>query len=309
MTQLPSSNQRTTRLIPHTPARMRESQDSLGIGKLTEGQMRAVVEIIKTRKLLKEPPPEPTHDRGIVIAGGGKYEEWTLVNCMWIRRLGIDLPIQVFHLGEKEISKRLRPHFAALNVELVDALVLREKHWMRKLGGWELKAFAAARCRFDEVCFVDADCLLTSDPHTIWDDPDYQERGALFFSDVNKCRMSEWHYFHAQVRVPEKEFESGVYFWNRQKSWSGILMTLWILQHSEIWFKLTYGDKETFYLGFETMKSPFVQSMECEWAGWGIRQSWKGREIAKHCMAYKRNEAKSPDQAIDRLFEQVRAFK
>jgi hypothetical protein len=289
-----------------TSAHQRESQDSLGIGKLVEGQMRAVIEIIKTKGLLNEPPPPTTGDRGIVIAGGGKYEEWALVNCMWLRQRGVTLPIQVFYLGAKEISRRLRPYFEKLDVELVDAQELRKTHWMRRLGGWELKAYAAARCRFDEVCFVDADCLLSVDPSVVWDDPEYQEKGALFFSDMNKCRLSQWHYFYAQVPIPEKEFESGVFFWNRQRSWPGILMTMWILQHSEVWFRLTYGDKETFYLGFETMKTPFVQSMECSWAGWGILQKWKGTEVARHLMAYKRKEAKSPEQAIDHLFEKVR---
>lgn len=271
--------------------------------------MRAVIEIIKTRGLLREPPPPPTGDRGIVIAGGGRYEEWALVNCLWLRQQGITLPIEVHHLGPTEISSRLRPHFLALGVKLVDAHELRQRHWMRKLGGWELKAFSAARCSFDEVCFVDADCLLTADPTVVWNDADYRLGSALFFSDVNQCRTSDWHYFYAQVPVPQKEFESGVYFWNRQAAWPGILMTLWILEHSEIWFRMTYGDKETFYLGFETTKTPYLQSMECEWAGWGIRQSWKGREIAKHCMAYKRNESRSPDQVVDRLFEKVRALR
>ncbi len=287
----------------------RESRDSIGIGKLVEGQLRPVIEIIKARKLLNEPPPQPTGDRGIVIAAGGRYADWGLVNCMWLRHIGITLPIQVFYLGPQEIPKRLRAHFAELNVELVDALALREKHWMRRLGGWELKAFCAARCRFDDVCFVDADCLLSIDPTTIWDDPEYREAGALFFSDVNQCRLSQWHYFFAQVPVPAKEFESGVFFWNRQASWPGILMTMWILEHSEIWFRLTYGDKETFYLGFETTKTPYAQSMECEWAGWGIKQSWKGREVARHLMAMKRGETKSPDPIIDRFFEIVRALR
>ena len=172
-----------------TEVNQRESRDSLGIGKLSEGQMRAVIAIIKAKSLLNEPPPPQSGDRGIVIAGGGKYAQWTLVNCMWLRHIGVTLPIQVFHLGQVEIPKNLRPEFAKLNVELVDAHETRQKHWMRKLGGWELKAFAAARCRFDEVCFVDADCLLTVDPTLIWDDPEYQAAGALFCSDVNKCAI------------------------------------------------------------------------------------------------------------------------
>lgn len=300
---------RGTRLVAPSYAPQRESRDSLGIGKLVEGQLRGVIEIIKARKLLKEPPPPATGDRGIVIAAGGKYADWGLVNCMWIRHLGITLPIQVFHLGEKEIPRHLRKHFADLNVELVDALELRRTHWMRKLGGWELKAYAAARCRFDDVCFVDADCLLCGDPEKVWSDPQYQENSAIFFSDVNKCRLSQWHYFYAQVPVPAKEFESGVFFWNRQRGWQGILMTMWMLQHSEVWFRLTYGDKELFYLGFETMKMPYIQSMECDWRDWGILQSWKGQEIAKHCMAFKRGEHRSPDPTIERMFEQVRMLR
>lgn len=299
------------RLDTPTTVAHRESKDSLGIGKITEGQLKGVIEMIKRRNLLNEPPPEPNGERGIVIAGGGRYEEWALVNAMWLRQRGIKHPIEVWHLGPKEISSRLRKHFEALDVTLVDAFTVREKHWMRKLGGWELKAFCAARAQFDDVCFVDADCLLSVDPATVWDDWDYQQSGALFFSDVNNCRKSNWHYFHAGVPLPEKEFESGVYFWNRQKAWRGILFTCWILEHSENWFTMTYGDKETFYLGFGTSRTPFIQSMEPEWHAYGIRQSWKGQEIARHSMAYKRSDPGSipPSSLIPRMFEQVRAHR
>lgn len=292
-----------------TAHNQQESKDSIGIGKISEGQLKAVLEMVKRKNLLREPAPEPTGGRGIVIAGGGKYEQWSLVNCMWIRQQGITCPIQLWHLGKVEISARLRPHFEALGVELVDAHEMRQKHWMRKLGGWELKAYCAARCPFDEVCFVDADCLLSADPSKVWDDWDYQQAGALFFSDVAPCRKGNWHYVYAGVPVPEAEFESGVFFWNRQKCWAGILFTMWILEHSDEWFKLSHGDKEMFYLGFGASRTPFIQSRECLWAGWGISQGWKGLEITMHCMAYKRNEAKSPSPVIDRLFEQVRSLR
>lgn len=52
-----------------------------------------------------------------------------------------------------------------------------------KLGGWAAKPFAIVNSSFREVIFIDADSLFFKDPGTLFDDPDYQRTGALFFRD------------------------------------------------------------------------------------------------------------------------------
>jgi hypothetical protein len=311
MSSLPSAsaNQRSIRLIPHTSARQRESQDSLGIGKLLDGQMRAVISIIKERKLLKEPPPPPTQDKGIVISAGGRYAEWGLVNARWTRDQGVQLPIQVWHLGPAEIPTHLRKHFAALDVELIDAHRVREQHWHRALKGWSLKQYAAMRAPWQTVLSLDADAFITCDPAHVLEDPEFVETGAFFCADINKCRTSDWAHFFCNVPAPAQEMESGFFAWDRTLAWEGIKMTHWIAEHSEVWDRHIYGDKSRPELGFGTTNTPFLFANQPQWMGWGIRHSWKGQTICDHGMGWKRGEHTPPNPILPRLFEWVRSLK
>lgn len=308
----PSPPVRPTRQFPTpTSTHQRESRDSLNIGKLVEGQMRAVIDIIKSKNLLREPPPPATQDRGIVISAGGKYAEWGLVNARWIRDLHISLPIQVWHLGPHEIPSRLRKHFKALDVELVDAHEVRRTHWHRTLKGWSLKQYAAMRAPFQTVLSLDADAFITADPSTlIFDDPDFQQIPAFFCADVHPCRKSNWAYVHANVPVPAKEMESGFFAWDRSdpRTWQAIQMTHWLAEHSEIWDRLLHGDKDRPYLAFQTLNVPYLFADHPTWEGWGIRHFWKGTAICDHGMGWKRGEHAAPDPKLPILFEWVRSL-
>lgn len=295
-------------LHTYPPARQ-EHLDSIGLGKLTDRQLKAVVELVKGRNLLKTKPPEEfREDRGIVIAAGGKYANWGYVNARWLRIQKIQLPIQIWHLGPNEYPNWAPKAFAKLDVELVDAHKVRQKYWHRKLEGWNLKQYAAQHAPFRHVAFYDADCFAAIDPARVFDDPEYQDSGALFFSDIKPCRVSDWAYIFASVRIPEHEMDSGCFFWDRLKAWDGITFSNWIGEHSEVWDKFIFGDKDRPYLGFGTTGTKFIQSTERTWEGWGIQQSWKGELIAKHAMAYKRGEHNSPHPVIPGLFDEYRSF-
>jgi hypothetical protein len=293
-----------------TSAHQRESRDSIGIGKLLEGQMRAVIEIIKTRKLLKEPPPPPTGDAGIVISAGGKYADWGLVNARWIRDYQqVQLPIQVWHLGPHEIPHWMRPHFAKLDVELVDAHRVREQHWHRKLIGWSLKQYAAMRAPWQVVLSLDADAFITTHPDHVLTDPAFNETGAFFCADVAPCRKNNWAYFYAHLPPPEKEMESGYFAWDRTKAWEGIKMTHWLAEHSEVWDRLLWGDKDRPALAFGTTGTPYLFADKPQWRGWGIEHFWKDQSICHHGMGWKRGEHAAPDLRLPALFEWVRSLR
>lgn len=310
----PPPSNRTRQFPTPTSTHQRESRDSLNIGKLVEGQMRPVIEIIKQRGLLKLPPPPPTGTKGIVISAGGKYADWGLVNARWTRTVqDIQLPIQVWHLGPHEIPPRLRKHFRALDVELIDAHQIRSQpnHWHRKLQGWSLKQYAAMHAPFQTVLSLDADAFITADPSTtIFDDPDFHRTPAFFCADIKACRHSNWAYHHVQVPIPAQEMESGFFAWDRSdpQTWQAIQMTHWLAEHSEVWDKLIHGDKDRAYLAFQTLNVPYLFADTPTWEGWGIRHSWKGVPICDHGMGWKRGEHAAPDPRLPILFEWVRSL-
>lgn len=193
-------------------------------------------------------------------------------------------------MGAKEMPQSVRKHFDKLNVDLVDAFEVRNKHWHRSLKSWFVKQYAMMHCPWQNAAFYDADCFAAIDPDAVFNDPEYQKVGALFFSDVKPCRNSDWPFIFASVRIPDHEMESGVFFWDRVKAWNGIRFCNWINEHNEVWCKYLHGEKDVPICGFGTTETPYIQSTECRWAGFGIEQSWKGRVIANHIMSHKRGE-------------------
>src|SRR3954451_9345490 len=91
------------------------------------------------------PYPEGRYaGRGIVMAAGGPRHftnAWVTLNVLR-RVLGCTLPVQLWYLGPGEMSEQMLDLLRPLDVECVDALEVRQRHPVRRLGGWELKPYA-----------------------------------------------------------------------------------------------------------------------------------------------------------------------
>jgi hypothetical protein len=106
------------------------------------------------RQVVAEEHPYPAErfaGRGIVICAGGAR----LLTCAWVainvlrRVVDCELPIQLWHIGPRELGELEAGLFAELDVEIVDALKVRRAWPARKLGGWELKPYALIHSRFE----------------------------------------------------------------------------------------------------------------------------------------------------------------
>lgn len=309
MTQIPLQRPgQTTRLIPHLSAHQRESLDSIGLGRLVEGQIGGVMKIIRDRGLFKELPPTTSEGRGIVISAGGRYLDYGWVNARWIRHLGIQLPIQIWYLGEKEMPARARPHFAKLDVELVDSFGVRRSYWHHKLEGWQNKLYSVTRCPFREVVFYDADSFAASHPDRVFASEQFQSTGAVFWKDVNRCRPHDWLWTYAGITSPETEMDSGTFFIDRVKAWRGLQMANWLNEHSNVTYHMAYGDKDMADVGFRFMGVPFHLA-DSTWDGHGIGHWLNGEHISRHQMAAKRQEHAFHDPILGRFFEEWRSLK
>lgn len=297
--------------VPPLP-NQREGNDSLGFGKLVEGQLGPVLKIIRDRNLLAEPPPvEFKGKRGIVISAGGKYLDYGWVNAKWLRTvIKTDLPIQIWHLGKLEMPEKVKPRFAALDIELVDSFQVRNTHWHRKLGGWQNKLYSATRAPFEQVVFYDADSFAAAPPEQVFDSPTFAQTGAIFWKDVNKCRLSNWLWVFAGITPPVTEMDSGTFFINRADPaiWRSLLLANWLNEHSDITYKLAYGDKDMADVAFRFLRTPFHLA-ESTWDGYGINHHLNGNLVSRHQMAAKRQEHAFHDPLLARLFEEWRSLK
>src|SRR5262245_31856212 len=122
--------------------------------------------IARQKALLKERvatlescPPDRFRGRGIVVAAGGAemfVNAWVLIYVLR-RVLRSALPIEVWHLGRKEMSSRMASLLVAEGVVVVDAETMLRRHPARIQDGWQLKVYAVMQSAFAEALLLDAD--------------------------------------------------------------------------------------------------------------------------------------------------------
>ena len=224
--------------------------------------------------------------RGVVICGGGvKYfpPAWVCVNQL--RRLGCRLPIQLWYLGKSELDLEMKRLLARLDVECVDAEIVRQRHPMRILRGWELKAFALTYCPFRDVLLLDSDNLPLVNPEFLFDTPPYRGSGAVFWPDVRFYQRKHpvWRITGIPFR-PGREFESGQILLNKQRCWRPLRLALWINEHSDFFYRYILGDKDTFYLAFRKLRQAYSmpQKPVRRLAGTMCQHDFRGNRIFQH---------------------------
>jgi hypothetical protein len=204
---------------------------------------------------------EETYDgRGIVICAGGlKYfsNAWVCINML--RQLGCTLPIQLWHLGSGEMTLHMKSLVRPLNVECMDALELQKTFPVRRLGGWEVKPYAIIHSPFREVLLLDADNVPVANPEYLFQTPEFQETGAIFWPDYDhQSDKTAAIWKSVGVSKPkEPEFESGQILVDKKRCWDALQLSLWFNANSDFYYQYIHGDKETFHLAFRKVKKRY----------------------------------------------------
>ncbi|MBI4326122.1 MAG: hypothetical protein HY674_12780 [Chloroflexi bacterium] len=193
--------------------------------------------------------------RGIVICGGGlKYftPAWVCINML--RKLGCTLPIQLWYLGAQEMDRKMKSLLAPLQVVCVDAFAVARRYPMRRLGGWELKPFAVLHCPFQEVLYLDADNVPVRNPEFLFDSPQFQETGAVFWPDFGQLEKTQiiWK-VSGTTRPAHPEFESGQLVVDKKRCWRALCLARWFNEQSDFYYQHLHCDKETFHVAFEKL--------------------------------------------------------
>ncbi len=163
-------------------------------------------------------------ERGIVIAGGLKYfpNVWGCVNL--IRHFGCNLPIQLWYLGDGECDPYLKRLLKPFGVECVDARKREQDIPCRILCGWELKPFSTLHSPFAQVLFLDADNGIVRDPTYLFDTPQFQVHGPIFWPDYAcwTLKPEVWQIFGMDWMAAQAErevaFGSGQYLTSTRRA-------------------------------------------------------------------------------------------
>jgi len=263
----------------------------------------------RTANFIETIPPYPNHfeGRGIVICGGGVG----FFTCAWIcirqlRRLGCTLPIQLWHLGQRELNERMTALVVPLGVECVDAYEVRERYPARILLGWELKPYALLHCPFREVLLIDADNVPVVNPEFLFDTLPFREKGAVFWPDHGRMKETRraWKIFGVPFR-DEPEFDAGQILLEKEKSWRALCLTMWFNEYSDFFYHHVWGDKDTYRFAWHRLGQKFampphsIQKLE----GTMCQHDFDGRRIFQHRNNDKWNFRKGNKRIEGFLFE------
>jgi hypothetical protein len=198
--------------------------------------------------------------RGIVICGGGeKYFPSVYVLVRLLRHFACALPIEVWHLGADEMPDAQSGLLAEHGALCVDGLAVRRLHPARRLGGWELKCHALLHCAFAEVLMLDADNCPVRDPSFLFDAPEYGKTGAVFWPDYKGFARGQavWEASGIPYR-DEPEFESAQILINKARCWRALNIAMHLNEHSDWWYRLVHGDKDTFHLAWRKIGQTYA---------------------------------------------------
>jgi hypothetical protein len=225
--------------------------------------------------------------KGIVIAVGGDGLPFRLAGQLLVnlrKVLSSRLPIQVGYAGDRDLTPAQREQLESLdgvsNTEFLDVLsVFSDSNLDLNENGWAVKVFAVLASKFEQVILLDADAVLMKPPEAFFRAKAYTETGAYLFHDrlLWQHGFQERHkWFADQIRDPSPEMnksrvwtedyaeecDSGVVVVDKSRPdvLAGLLHTAWQNTRAvrdEVTFKLTYGDKESWWLGLELSGSGY----------------------------------------------------
>jgi len=207
-----------------------------------------------------EYPQDRFAGRGIVVcAGGQRYFTcaWVLISVLRnVHRC--TLPIQVWHLGQGEMSEEMSTLLAELGVEVVDAETVLVRYPARLAGGWPLKPYAITQSRFQEVLYLDADTVPLVDPQAAFAWNEYRGTGLLLWPDLVDIRAANPIWARLGLKPEERpSIDSGVLLADKAKAWNLLDLAIVMNEHCEEVYDLLYGDKDTFLISALLQNQPF----------------------------------------------------
>jgi hypothetical protein len=111
--------------------------------------------------------------------------------------------------------------------------------------------------------YLDADNIPTKDPTYLFDVPEYRRLGAIFWPDLPPHKRKDWlpeicwNNVGLEYR-DEIDFETGQYMINKAQCYKELVLTMWMNEHSDWFYKFVYGDKSTFHLAWRKCGSDYA---------------------------------------------------
>ncbi|KAL0089167.1 mannosyltransferase putative-domain-containing protein [Phycomyces blakesleeanus] len=220
-----------------------------------------------------------TQGRGIVMCIGNDQFKYAVPTLKGIRHgLNSTLPIQVYYIRDDDLSETRRRYLLSEFTDLtIHKAVDSFNDRYTRFGGWSVKSYAMLASSFSEVILMDADVYFFKNPELLFNDPGYKTTGSLFYYD--RTLFPGWddgrkwlesflptvssHALNTRWWTARSahEQESGVVIMDKRKCLLGLLSTCKMndkRERDEVTYKHVHGDKETFWIGYEMVQTPYA---------------------------------------------------
>ena len=216
--------------------------------------------------------------RGLVTCVSSKYLDVALTNIQGLRDIvGVTLPISVYYANHEDLSMQDRMRLE--DIEGVSVIDL-SKVFVIQLRGYQLKPFAMLACGFAEVIWFDADLVFLEHPESLFASEDYHETGIILFHDRTLVGWGSATGPDIDWRWVQRLIGRGSNYLRSSHSFAGeaghIVDSSAVVMHMgrNLWAMLAiarlnldpdtythvWGDKETFWLGFELLGIPWTMN-------------------------------------------------
>ncbi|CAB9516114.1 Mannosyltransferase putative [Seminavis robusta] len=222
--------------------------------------------------------------------------------------LNCQLPIELWAQGGEDgigMHTYSMHDGALLEALLRQSNVVLQTHWDYRYEYSRTRPYGLAHSSFEEVLILNGDTFPLRDPSFLFEIPQYQETGALFWKDVAWSDDSEttgagtlhpllWELLGIPKEHPirnEMELSSGQMVIHRRKCETPIQLLLFFAQTFSKWFRplqLLYGDKDLYRLAWRLTQSPFhyVEQppalVQTSTTSWRSQTEWYGLKL-KSC--------------------------
>lgn len=121
-----------------------------------------------------------------------------------------------------------------------------------------LKVMALVCTKLQKVIFLDDDAFVLRDPAFLLDNEDMKRTGTLFWHDIYGIHPK--NYVYDLLDLPSRtglSGESGVLVLDKEVAWRGLYFAAYMNSKQDLFYRLVWGDKDTFFLAFEYMNMSY----------------------------------------------------
>ncbi|KAF9137348.1 hypothetical protein BGX30_010319 [Mortierella sp. GBA39] len=205
------------------------------------------------------------HGRGFVFCGGDKQFQMMATPIQSLRlKLHSQLLIQVFHMDENDLSPERQEYIRQMtnDIEVLDITYHLDNGYL-KLKGWAIKPFAILTSKFEEAIFIDADAYFLRRRYLAilgtWQLEPYS------FTIEPSCQVGAKDRIGSAPTYPScPTYPRPPAHFEEQPLTNKSQALLSVCKMSSFWecdlsvYQTFYGDKDTFYIGFELVQEPYA---------------------------------------------------